>query len=257
MSLFAPACLQVFSSLLFWPARAVKVHGVKNPSLVSPVESEQHGFVNFDPRNSTTRVGSCKDFECPHGWVYSVDLTLDGSEPPLSGISKETHMCCEKTCELWPCSHGYVSNPAYYSNVAQNDQQCCDIACGNFTCNANYSQAGTLAPGTTHDECCLPTCAIFDCTAEGTWKTDSSKAGVVAANESSCCFPSCARFNCSDENGWATDTSKLDVAGDKFGDCCLQECRIINCWEKGDNYAVPDERMGWTNGTDACCAKKV
>lgn len=242
--LFALVCRHVLLGLVVWPARAVKLHGGL-PSLPGYGVSEQPGFVAFDPRKSSVRIGSCKDVKCPQGWALSVDLSSPGNE---------THMCCEKTCELWTCSAGYVSNPDYSTNIAQSDQACCDRACGNFTCRTNYSQASTLTAGTTHDECCLVTCVAFECL--GNWKTDSSRAGIVAANESSCCRPTCARFNCSGAAGWVTDTSKLDVGGDKFGDCCFQECRIVNCLEKGETYGVPDERMDWTNGTDACCANK-
>lgn len=165
----------------------------------------------------------------------------------LTGKSDDE--CCEKTCELWTCTGGFLTNEVYFGNIGSSDQYCCDKQCGEgFSCDEEYA-VNALVAGTTHDACCLPRCSLFSCPEP--WGHDKNLDMIVSSKKEDCCAPYCGLFNCS-AVGKLQDETKLNVTANTTDACCTQYCSDIEC---PSGWAVPEELAENVVNTSAatCC----
>eukprot|EP00440_Ansanella_granifera_P020184 gb/GFBE01021925.1/.p1 GENE.gb/GFBE01021925.1/~~gb/GFBE01021925.1/.p1 ORF type:complete len:420 (+),score=110.59 gb/GFBE01021925.1/:1-1260(+) len=194
---------------------------------------------------------ACNKFYCPDGFVPKI------GHHELNGDSAEE--CCDETCGYWVdavgCGEGYLKNEEYYSNVGKNDQICCDKQCGDYKCKAGYVLRNASLPGIHHSECCVETCALWNCT--DIWATDNSKLHVIGASNEECCAPTCAQYDCQQSGGpmWFAEPSKNNTAGASVEECCMPQCRHSGEIQCQDGWRVPasKENETTTEGAAFCC----
>jgi len=178
------------------------------------------------------------------------------------GTTKEA--CCVQTCQHYACGEGYTDNQDYFNNTMDEGLDpnaiCCDKQCGNdYVCNEGYVLGDPSGPGASAEECCKATCVHYDCT--GPWTLDESKKTVVGSSHKECCFPTCRQFeHCERATGWMHWDDKNDSAGMTEDDCCLPLCSNTKKISCSDGWFIPKERDDWINGSfhkegeeSACC----
>ncbi|CAE7210038.1 unnamed protein product, partial [Symbiodinium natans] len=183
---------------------------------------------------------------CPQAWRPKLNHhTLTGSR---------VADCCEKSCELFTCTGVYRSNEAYWGNVGDSPQVCCDKMCGSdFECDRGYVLADATAAGVTKEDCCKPKCELFTCTAP--WAPSAAKKDVVSSTAEDCCDQTCAAVNCS-VPGWTANESKALIVGNTVEDCCAPLCGNAEEIKCPQNFAVKPEDENKTGGTEVCCHKQ-
>ena len=190
---------------------------------------------------------SCVKVRCPKAWVPKVGHhTLEGSTP---------EECCDKTCELFECTGAYKANEDYFGNVGSSVQACCDKMCGSeYHCDVGYVLADSRAAGTTKEECCLPKCELFNCTAP--WAPSAAKKEVVSDEPEQCCDQTCAMVNCSLPD-WVVNESKASEVGSSPGACCTPTCGNAKTVCPFGHLVQEGAKNKSSDGTaESCCTKQ-
>jgi len=183
-----------------------------------------------------------------HKWKCGVGWFPKAGHHELFGLSNEA--CCERTCKLWTCGFGYLSNEAYAENVAQDDQLCCDRICSDeIKCPVGHKKnpAVMRLAGSSVEECCAPTCWLFECPKE--WSTDHQKSQSIGNTSAECCKGHCSLHNCS--AGYVADDTVLGELGNTDHECCHRQCSIFTC---PLGFLVhPEKNATIGNSKEECC----
>lgn len=200
--------------------------------------------LEFNSLRKESNASSCAEFQCGQGWTPKSDHHIITSAPSNS-------KCCEATCELWTCGPNYLKNTAYDTNIGSSDPVCCDRTCmDDFQCPPNYTTRGIGHRGASVAECCGALCPIYECPDD--WLPDASdvKKTTLADSPESCCLPTCALFNCSATPGYVTDSTNLGNTGNTNEACCDAGCYMYTC---PLNKKMPAEKNETVGSQSDCC----
>eukprot|EP00931_Biecheleriopsis_adriatica_P061162 TRINITY_DN36774_c0_g1_i1.p1 TRINITY_DN36774_c0_g1~~TRINITY_DN36774_c0_g1_i1.p1 ORF type:complete len:440 (+),score=81.27 TRINITY_DN36774_c0_g1_i1:90-1409(+) len=194
----------------------------------------------------------CARHECSKGWHPKRQMPMTASASDV--------LCCDKTCELWTCEHGFVENSAYYGNVGQTNAKCCDKICSNgITCPDGFAirNADKNKPGLNSSDCCTETCANAVCPPP--WANPpagSDKTKKFSTDPTDCCEATCGSHDCPDGKLHLKEKLRDIAASAEAGKCCADSCEDYCCpngYEKGPNAS---STLKGDDPTASCCVLK-
>lgn len=227
----------------FWATSEAKKQLVGNTSeeccdaTCAAFECNQTGGWAQDPNKSSivgnTFVECCIPFcgnkdqvTCPAGYAVPPDM-VNETNGTITVDNRTESICCEKQCKAHTCGFGWTANTRLDDEFGETDE-----------------------------DCCIATCAQFECKLEEGWANWTAAQDVVGSNETMCCLPTCQQWECLANESWLTNSAKIQVAGSSNEACCDRACSGFTC-SKSDEQLI--KAAGSTKGTtDAvCCEKKM
>ncbi|CAE7561373.1 UGT80B1 [Symbiodinium natans] len=183
---------------------------------------------------------TCATFTCPADYVANPDRVM------ATELTQES--CCQATCATFTCPTGFVANVSNSASTLVYTEGCCTAQCSALSvCPAGYVEDGAHF-GTSSDECCLATCAVFPCP-DGQ-VSDSSQATATNVSVSTCCQDTCALFTCPTDyvpNPAAVSSTNLTTEI-----CCEATCGTFTC--PANYLAVEDSNSITVVSLGSCCS---
>lgn len=189
---------------------------------------------------------TCSIYECPSGWVSSSDSTTK--------LGHTHEDCCDATCAVYECPPGFSANVEATNTTGNTTSTCCLEQCSNFTgrCATGYEVPGSRNSSLGNNEtCCAQQCGHLVC--ELGYDANTSKALEFGETSSECCIQTCALYNCS--GNWANSTNVTKLAGHTFTAeaCCEASCSAYSC---SDGWLPNEENSALAGASDsACCSR--